>query len=72
MIVVDQKWLASLRFSIHEDVERVMHTFAQQVKTLADRYATPLSEIEQNVVELKNRVTAHLQKMGLTWEGGQK
>lgn len=72
MIVVDQKWLASLRSSIHEDVERVMHTFAQQVKTLADRYATPLPKIEQKVAELKDRITAHLQKMGLTWEGIQK
>ena len=72
MIVVNQKWLASLRSSIHEDAERVMHTFAQQLKILADRYATPLPEIEQNVVELKDRVTAHLQKMGLTWEGSQR
>ena len=72
MLVVEEKWLSSLRSSIHEDVERVMHAFAQQLKTLADRYATPLPEIEQNVVELKNRVTAHLQKMGLTWEESQK
>ena len=70
MIVVNQKWLASLRSSIHENVERVMHAFAQQLNTLADRYAAPLPEIEQKVAGLKERVTAHLQKMGLTREGG--
>lgn len=70
MIVVEKKWLNSLRSSIHENVERVMHAFAQQLKTLADRYATPLPEIEQKVAGLKERVTAHLQKMGLTREGG--
>lgn len=41
-----------------------MHAFAQQLKTLADRYAAPLPEIEQKVAELKDRVTAHLQKWG--------
>ena len=69
ILVVNQKWLASLRSSVHEDVERVMHTFAQQLKSLADRYATPLPKIEQKVAGLKVRITAHLQKMGLTWEG---
>ena len=70
MLVVEEKWLSSLRSSIHEDVERVMHAFAQQLNTLADRYAAPLPEIEQKVAGLKERVTAHLQKMGLTREGG--
>lgn len=72
MIVVEKKWLESLRSSIHENVERVMHTFAQQLKTLADRYAMPLPEIEQKVAGLKDRVTVHLQKMGLTWEEIQR
>ena len=70
MLVVEEKWLSSLRSSILEDVERVMHAFAQQLNTLADRYAAPLPEIEQKVAGLKERVTAHLQKMGLTREGG--
>jgi len=35
---------------------------------LAERYETPLPEIDQEVKDLESKVNAHLEKMGFVWK----
>ena len=66
--MVDDKWLATLDAALHGEVERVAQTLAQRVKELAERYATPLPQIDQQVSELEARVNRHLERMGFAWQ----
>ncbi len=64
-LVVDDKWLASIRQAIEEEVERVTNRLAGRVRELEERYAEPLPVIEHEVEELSAKVAGHLEKMGL-------
>jgi hypothetical protein len=37
------------------------------IKELAERYETPLPEMEKAVEELEEKVNAHLERMGVAW-----
>lgn len=67
-LVVDDKWLATLHTVLQGEVERVSQALAQRVKELADRYATPLPQIDCQVSELEARVNRHLERMGFAWQ----
>lgn len=67
-LVVDDKWLATLHTALQSEVERVSQALAQRVKELADRYATPLPQIDCQVSELEARVNRHLERMGFAWQ----
>ncbi len=41
-LVVDDKWLAGIAATIHGEMDRISQTLTQCVKTLAERYETPL------------------------------
>jgi type I restriction enzyme M protein len=66
-LVVEDKWLASLRAAIDGEVQRVTQQLAGRVKELEERYARPLPELERAVEALSAKVDAHLKKMGLAW-----
>lgn len=66
-LVVDDKWMATLHENVQGELERVSQALAQRIKDLAERYATPMPQLEQNVETLRVRVDAHLNKMGYAW-----
>jgi type I restriction enzyme M protein len=66
-LVVDDKWLTTLRAEVMGEMVHVSQTLTGRTKELTERYNTPLSEIMSETVELNARVEAHLQKMGLVW-----
>lgn len=66
-LVVEDKWLASLRAAIDGEVQRVTQQLAGRVKELEERYARPLPELEREVEALGAKVEGHLEKMGLAW-----
>jgi len=66
-LVVDGKWLVALEAALHGEVERISQALAQRVKELAERYATPLPEINVRVSELEDGVNKHLERMGFQW-----
>ncbi|MCU0731063.1 MAG: N-6 DNA methylase [Hyphomonas sp.] len=68
MLVVEDKWLTSLRAAIDGEVQRVTQQLAGRVKELEERYARPLPELEREVEAISAKVEAHLKKMGLVWE----
>ncbi len=66
-LVVDDKWLAALDAAIHGEMERISQQLTRRVKELAERYETPLPELNQRVTELEAKVNAHLERMGFAW-----
>ncbi|MCA9643652.1 MAG: N-6 DNA methylase, partial [Myxococcales bacterium] len=66
-LVVEDKWLASLRAAINGEVQRVTQQLAGRAKELEERYARPLPELERAVEALSAKVEGHLRKMGIAW-----
>lgn len=66
-LVVDDKWLVTLKANIEAEIERVTQQLANRVKELDERYAVPLSAISKSVDRLSDRVAVHLKAMGLEW-----
>ena len=67
ILVVDDKWLATLQANIVAEIERVTQQLANRVKTLEERYAEPLPALAQSVELLSANVDEHLKRMGLQW-----
>ena len=63
-LVVQDKWMASLRSAIAAETDRTSQTLTQRIKELADRYDTPVPALTRRVAELEAKVNAHLAKMG--------
>ncbi len=63
-LVVDKKWMTALEERVRTEMEAISHRLTGRLQTLADRYATPLPELAQQVTSLESRVQAHLEKMG--------
>lgn len=66
-LVIENKWQATLKNSIHAEIERVTQRLANRVKTLEERYAEPLPKLTENVQKLSSKVDEHLKRMGLSW-----
>jgi type I restriction enzyme M protein len=67
VLVVEDKWLATLEAAFHGEMNRISQALTQRIKQLAERYETPVSLHVQNVAELEARVNQHLAKMGFSW-----
>lgn len=67
-LVVEDKWLTSLRAAIEGEVRLLMQQLAKRVKELEERYARPLPALEREVEAFSAKVEGHLKKMGVAWE----
>jgi type I restriction enzyme M protein len=68
-LVVDDKWLAVLGESVQGEQDRVSQALTGSIKELAERYATPLPQMVDEVEQLSERVDEHLKKMGFVLYG---
>lgn len=66
-LVVDDKWLATLANAVQGEIDRVSQTLTGRIRQLAERYATPLPKLVNDVEELSARVNEHLKRMGAVW-----
>ena len=66
-LVVQDKWLAALTASVQSEQGRVSQALTGRIRQLAERYATPLPALCDEVDVLAGRVDAHLKKMGFEW-----
>ena len=66
-IVVDDKWLTSIRLAVEAEVMRLTQHLAGRVKELEERYASPLPELERVVDAVSTQVERHLKEMGMVW-----
>ena len=68
MLVVDDKWMARLSAALQGELDRVSQTLTGRIRELAERYATPLPKLTEEVATLATRVEEHLKKMGAVWK----
>ena len=66
-LVVDDKWLARLAADVQSELDRVSQSLTGRVRQLAERYASPLPSLTEQVESLSARVAEHLKKMGAVW-----
>jgi type I restriction enzyme M protein len=66
-LVVDDKWLASIKASIQNEIDAISQRLTGRVKQLAERYDNTLIELDKETKTLEDKVSAHLEKMGLVW-----
>jgi type I restriction enzyme M protein len=66
-LVVDDKWLTTLAAAVQGELDRVSQTLTGRIRQLAERYATTLPKLVDEVATLAIRVDAHLKKMGAQW-----
>lgn len=64
-LVVDDKWLTTLALAVGGELDRVSQALVSRVRQLAERYATPLPQMVDEVEALAARVDAHLRRMGM-------
>ena len=67
-LVVDEKWLTTIAAAVQGELDRVSQTLTGRIRQLAERYATPLPQLTDEVAALAARVGVHLQKMGAVWK----
>ena len=65
MLVVDDKWFASIQSEIEGEVQRLTQALTARVQELEERYAQPLSDFEKVVEGFSLKVSEHLSKMGV-------
>jgi len=66
--VLEEKWMRSINKAVHTEIDRISQRLTGRIKELAERYETPLPELEKTVEELEEKVNAHLERMGFVWE----
>ena len=67
-MVVDDKWLTQLAADVRNELDRISQALTGRSRQLADRYAAPLPQLQQEVEALAARVDEHLKKMGFVWK----
>ena len=67
-LVVDDKWLTTIAAAVQGELDRVSQTLTGRIRQLAERYATPLPKLTDEVAALAARVDKHLKKMGAVWK----
>lgn len=66
-LVVKDKWLASLKAAIQTEIDAISQQLTGRIKELADRYENTLDELDDKAKTLEDKISAHLEKMGLVW-----
>ncbi len=67
-LVVEDKWLTTLASDVQTELNRISQALTGRIKELAERYATPLPQLSEEVEVLSGKVDAHLRKMGFVWK----
>ena len=60
-------WLHALNASLSAELDRVSQTLTRRIHELAERYATPLPALADEVEALSVKVGEHLKKMRVVW-----
>jgi len=66
-LVVDDKWMQTIEKTIKSEIDHISQCLTNRIKELAERYEMPLPEIDQEVIDLENKVNTHLEKMGFSF-----
>ena len=64
VLVVEDKWITTLRDAINGELDRTAQALTKQIKSLTERYAIPLPILNDAVAGLEAKVAKHLAAMG--------
>ena len=64
-LVVDDKWLTTLAADVQGELDRVSQTLTGRIRQLAERNASPLPQIVNEVATLSARVDEHLKQAAM-------
>jgi type I restriction enzyme M protein len=64
-LVVEDKWLASIRTAIDAELQRLTQALTARVRELEERYSETLAGLEDDVDRLSAKVDEHLRAMGV-------
>ncbi|OAI22317.1 type I restriction-modification system subunit M [Methylomonas koyamae] len=67
-LVIADKWMTHLSTAVQGELDRVSQTLTGRIRQLAERYAAPLRQLEDEVSKLASKVERHLTRMGITWK----
>jgi len=67
-LVVDDKWMVRLSAAVQCELDRVSKTLTGRIRELAERYATPLPRLTDELAKLAASVEEHLKQMGASWK----
>lgn len=67
-IVVMDKWMTSIRETVLSEIMGIRTSITKRIKTIEERYGTPLPRLEEALTASRIRVEGHLKQMGLEWE----
>jgi type I restriction enzyme M protein len=65
-LVVDDKWLSDIAELIEAEVEARTEQMTARVRVLTERYGHPLPDIDNDFVDISQKVSAHLKRMGFS------
>ena len=65
-LTVEEKWFASIRQAVEDEVQRLTLGLVRRIKELDERYAKPLPELEREAEAFGEKVAGHLRRMGLS------
>ena len=66
-LVVEDKWFATVRSAVEDEVQRLTQRLASRVNELDERYARPMPALEVDVKTLSAKLVRHLRAMGVAW-----
>ena len=66
-LLVNRKWYYTIFEGIKALYVTTSHEIAGRIAELAERYETPLPELEKSVEDYEAKVKAHLERMGFKW-----
>ena len=64
VLVVDDKWMATLEQTVKSEMDRISQRLTQRIKELAERYEFTLGQLNEDVEVFEKKVNAHLMEMG--------
>ena len=67
ILVIEDKWMASLGKEIHGELDRISHSLTYRINELAERYESALPVLIKEVSSFESKVNKHLEKMGFVW-----
>ena len=60
--------MLQLSAAVQGELDLVSQSLSSRIRELAERYATPLPKLTDEVETLAARVNDHLKKMGASWQ----
>lgn len=66
-LVIEKKWMYTIEQHIRAEMDAVSHHLTRRITELAERYETPLTQLDNEVQELTQKVEQHLRRMNFVW-----